>query len=136
MMSSNVPSVRHHISYLMVYAISAHFWMGSKLSVSPLDCIEAFESHSIPWITIYFPFSAPAALYFAPTTSFSFLEMDTFNGGTGCRGTFRAGLPNHSTICWYLNQTLMHENFQAYTNHGLGATSNFCSSNLHVVSSF
>lgn len=32
----------------MVLVISAQVWMGSKLSVSPLDCIEAFESDWIP----------------------------------------------------------------------------------------
>lgn len=35
-------------TYLMAFVISAHFSIGSKLSVSPIDCIEAFESDFIP----------------------------------------------------------------------------------------
>lgn len=98
------------VLYLKPLAISAHTWIGSKLSVSPLDCIEAFEADSIPWITIYFPCSAPAFLYFSATTSFSLLEIETLSGGTRCLGTLRNGLPSQSTICSYLNQTSLYWN--------------------------
>lgn len=98
------------VLYLKPLAISTHTWIGSKLSVSPLDCIEAFEADSIPWITIYFPCSAPAFLYFSATTSFSLLEIETLSGGTRCLGTLRNGLPSQSTICSYLNQASLYWN--------------------------
>jgi len=91
-----------NISYLTASEISAHTSRGSKLSGSPLDCIVAFESDCIPWITTYLPFFTPAFVYFSSTTSFNFLESDILSGGTTCRGTLRNGLPSQSSIWWYL----------------------------------
>lgn len=108
-------------SHLVDLASVAQTGRGRRLSVSPLDCIDANEVLSIPWNTRKSPFWTPALEYLASTNAWSLLETPICKGGTSDGGMVSPLTFKCSNRSEYLPQTNRHT-FQSWPERHLEKT--------------